>query len=253
MRRCLFALFTLFTFFTVEAVYERPASITPEQWERLKSYLLPENMPVKEVLDKIFSERVTSDYHAFERAGFMYKDRLTRKRLIAKHHKIPDYLIKTYLDVHSLAKPDWMYWKHRIDGARKVQKTIDKRGYQHIMKVPGKWLYPLPAKPASKEAYPITCILVVEDMHVYHDKRNKEKYRELMNKERMDALYTVLKENKMWDSIHIFNIPFSNDGKIAFIDTEIFNSNSRPVRFSRMTKFMPPKLQGYWKHISKGK
>jgi len=252
MRRLLFAFMLFVCFSTVEA-YTKPSSIEEKDWEKLQPYLLPEDHPAKSALDKIFQTRVLNSYKSFNEAGFFYHERFNRTMIVAKHPKLKGYLIKTYLDVHGTKSPDWFIWKRRIVGAKQIQATLDKHNYNHIMKVPKKWIYFLPPEPAATGPHPVSCFLVVEDMYILDSKDNKKKYRTAMNKERLDALYTVLEENQLWDSTLIFNIPFSKDGKIAFIDTERFNSTNHKMRYGRLTSKFPPNMQSHWTKLIKHK
>src|SRR5205085_2684107 len=70
-------------------------------------------------------------------------------------------------------------------------------------------------------------ILVVEDMHLLSSSENADAYVLDMNKAKLNALYIMLTENLLIDSIFIDNIPFCKDGKIAFIDTEHFNNRTK--------------------------
>ena len=251
-RRLIILLLCILANFSLGYGYQRPEAISEKDWKSIQPYLLPEDSPAKPILDKIFGKtRVTTNISSFRDAGFIFEERQGRKRLIAKHPKLKGYFVKTYLDMHDLREKDWNIWKHRIDGAKQIQTCIDTHGYNHIMKVPKKWLYPLPEKPAGKGPSIKTCVLVAEDMHILDNKKNKKKYKTAIDKERLDALYVVLKKNKLFDSIHIFNIPFSKDGKIAFIDTEHFNVTHRPVVYKRMTKRFPSDLQDYWLKITR--
>lgn len=232
--------------------YEKPNGVSHGVWQHVQGYLLPHDHPIKPALDEMFgSMRVLNNRASYMAAGFNYRERNRRRRLISKNPKLPGYLIKTYLDVHPLGKEDGLIWKHRIDGARQVQACIDHHKFNHIMKVPKKWLYPLPNKPAATGPYPKGFILVVEDMEILSHNANNEKYRTELTVEQMCAIYVVLKQNLLWDSIFPFNIPFCKDGKIAFIDTEFFNDDNHPLRLERMTEYFPPHLHSKWKRLIK--
>ena len=260
MRKLFVCLLTLFTFFGLVSplaaaqTYQKPDATSDGVWQKVQGDLLPLDHPIKPALDKLFgSSRVLTNRVTYMAAGFTYHERTRRRRLISKNPYLTGYLIKTYLDIHPVNKEDGLIWQHRIEGAKQIQACIDKHGYNHIMKVPKKWLYPLPNRPKATGPYPKGFILVVEDMDILSHSANNEKYKTKLTLEQMNAIYVVLKENLLWDSIFVFNIPFSKDGKIAFIDTEFFNSTSHPLRLERMTKYFPSHLKAKWEKLIKTK
>lgn len=233
--------------------YVRPKWVSANTWELLKPDLLPLDHPLKPTLDKIFkASRVTESKASFIGAGFIFHDRNGRRRVIARHAKLQGYLVKTYLDTHKTTVEDGLIWLNRIKGARQFQACIEKHHFNHIMKVPKKWLYPLPAN-ASRAPYPKGYALIVEDMGILGHTANYRKYETEITKEQLRAIYIMLSENKAFDCIHIFNIPFCQDGKIAFIDTEGLNSVTHPVNYWKMTDKIPHHLRSYWEDLYTGK
>lgn len=232
--------------------YVKPDWVSHGVWEHLQPHLLPMDHPLKPTLDKIFrSARVTENKATFMGAGFLFHDRIGRRRVIARHPKMVGYLIKTYLDTHRTSVEDGLVWLNRIKGAKQFQDCIDRHGYNHLMKVPRKWLYPIPGR-RSRSPYPKGYALIVEDANTLSHSANYQKYATEVTKEQLHAIYVMLTENKAFDCIHIFNIPFCKDGKIAFIDTEGLNME-RPISFWKMTDKIPHHLRPYWENLYKGR
>lgn len=225
--------------------------IDEQTWKTAAPHIIPDEHPAKRTLDKIFEKsRAIASEEAMLKAGFQILPMIDKRKIVAMHPALSGYLVKTYLDCHHLARSDWKIWLHRVVGAKSVQACLDRHDFNDIMKVPQKWLYPLPAKPKPDldPGLRREFMLVVEDMHPLKEIKNKQKYKRI-TREQLDALYTVLKENLLHDSIYIHNIPFCKDGKIAFLDLEHHNSTSRRVRYERLTKNFSKELQGYWEQL----
>jgi hypothetical protein len=232
--------------------YRRGPFITEKAWTEVQPYLLPLDHPAKPILDRIFSKkRATSSHLMMKKAGFSVKQpRGNRRVTVAKHPKIKGYLIKTYLDSQNVDQKEWEIWIHRIKGANKIQTSIESHGYCAFMKTPKKWIYPLPPISLEKEGpFRQNFILFVENMHILSNEANKLKYYQALTKEKLEALYVILKENLLIDSIYLDNIPFCKDGKIAFIDTEHYLTKERPLKLHRLTKYFSPLMQNHWNQI----
>lgn len=237
------------------AAYARSPYISEEAWREVQEYLLPVDHPIKPALDRIFREsRVTASHEAMEDADFSFDiPRGDRRLTAAKHSKLKGYLVKTFLDTQNTANEEWKIWIHRIKGAKIIQESIEKHGFEHLLKVPKKWIYPLPADPSPAPGTPYrqNFVMIVEDMHILNVVKSKDKFMKALDKEFMDALYVVIKENLLIDSIYIDNIPFCSDGKIAFIDTEHYRTDIKPLKLHRMTKYFSPIMQEYWIKVMK--
>lgn len=228
--------------------------VTPDVWERVKPYLLPENSPVKPKLDRIFTKtRVTLTSETFKKAGFK-RNRIGRfSRIMASAHPdLQGYFVKVFADTELYIPCDWAKWIHRIEGAKSLQRFINKRKYGHTFKVPKKWIYPLPADPSpprSDKYLRKNFILIAEDMQIYDFEKNNKYYKKKMTKEILDLIYIALQEEGLWDSVYSFNIPFcKNDkGKLAFIDTEYHHK--WPVPFSKFTKWFSKDMGKYWEKL----
>ena len=184
-----------------------------------------------------------------QKAGFTFSlPRDPRKIICAKHPKLKKYLIKTYID-EQLNENEWEGWIQRIKGAQQIQKSIDKHHFNKIMKTPKKWIYPLPINsdlPANRPYKKKFFLLLVEDMQILSSERNAQSYVLDITKTKLDALYAMLTENLLIDSIYIDNIPFCKDGKIGFIDTEHYNVTHSRLKLERLTKRFTTPMAHHW-------
>lgn len=226
--------------------YVRNPYVSDEVWEKMKPFFLPESMPEKDILDKIFSKRrVLASTKEMGKAGFVIITDPKHKIIVAKHYKLKGYLFKVYLD--PVETTDWIWWKKRIEGINVIQASINKHGYQSIMKTPKKWVYPVPAEPSPPAgAHRSNFILVVEQMDILNSDANRKAYKKKMTKEKLHALYTVIMENKLIDSIYCDNTPFCSDGKLAFIDTEHSLDTTQPVAVWIIGNYLSKELNKYW-------
>lgn len=221
-----------------------------EVWQAVEPYFLPEDHPIKPVLDGIFhSPEVTHNQKNLRKAGFEHTTpgRYT-KTIVATHPKLKGYLVKMYTDVQ-VGIEDWSHWKHRVEGANLVRDAIAAHGYEHLMTVPRKWIYPLPSQFAPPpRTQRKQFVLIVEDMQLVSDKINEKKWKSpSLPKSTLDATYILLTELGLWDSVYIFNIPFTKDNKIAFIDTEFYHG--WPVHLSRTKQYLSKGNRQYWEGL----
>lgn len=228
--------------------YVKSPYVTHEIWERVKPYLLPSNHPVKARLDKLFSKsRITLNQDTVAAAGF---DRSTVRtyshNIVSKHPALKGYLVKFFTDEQDLE--DYTPLICRIEGANCVKAIIEERGYQKMFKVPNKWIYPLPEEPSPPAGYyRKNFILVVEDMYIYRKSKNTRRWKENMTPRRADAMYVILQLAGLNDSIYPFNLPFCEDGKQAFIDTE--HHHTWPVHFDLMLPYFSSEMEQYWRIV----
>jgi hypothetical protein len=230
--------------------YERNPFVDEETWNTLSPYFLPENSPLKAELDEIFGKRrVLSSRKSMIKSGFTLISRSTDKVVVARHLYLKGYLIKAYLD--DMEAPDWYWFKKRIDGVRTIQEKINLCGYQRIMKTPKKWIYPLPAYPTPLIGAPYhkNFILVVEELDILDKKHNLKAYKNKMTPQLLDALYIMLADLNLIDSIYADNTPFCKDGKLAFIDTEHSLDTTRPVPLTTVAKYLSPEMYAYWEQL----
>lgn len=236
--------------FIPEYNYERSPYVTEESWKFLQTYLLPSNHPIKPKLDKIFkASRVTQSTQSVKDAGFTrHIARNYSFAVVSPHPELKGYLVKMFLDNQSNT-PDFEQWVERIDGANYVKASIKAHGYEKLFKVPNKWIYPLPLEPSpSPGSYRKNFILVVEDMKIYRGRKTTKRWQgNQMTMKRADAFFVILQDVGLKDSIYPFNVPFCEDGKQAFIDTE--HHHKWPICFNLTTPYFNPMMQEYWLHL----
>jgi hypothetical protein len=228
--------------------YTKPAGVPDEIWAQVVPYLLPESHPVKPKLDKLFSKkRFTQDFGTLFEGGFQFKGREKKDQiLVAKHPKLKGIVIKLYTDEQE-GLPDWTMWIKRINGAALIRQEIDLLDVGSYFKVPGKWIYPLPDEPLGIYPNPKHFVLIVENMHVKSARANEEMWLSpyIMDEARMRALYLILQQVGLYDSVYIDNIPFCSDTRQAFIDTEHYLR--WPVPLDRLYKRLPKETRHLWR------
>lgn len=242
-------LFLFFSFIFISASllgYEKNPYVDPAVWDALSPHFLPERHPVKPLLDKIFAKkRVVKSVQTVKEAGFKFVRSPTSKRIqVVKHPKLKGYLLKFYIDEQPI-EGTWVDFAKRIEGAIRIEQAIRNHGYQHLFKVPKKWIYPLPS---GLSHFPgmirKNFVMVVEDMKVLKKRKNTFFWRSIaLNEERMAAIYVLLQEQGLFDSVYPDNIPFCKDGKQAFVDTQHFQR--WPVPFDKLILFVRPEMQIY--------
>ncbi len=226
-----------------------PDSIDSASWQIAKEFLLPDSHPMKAKLDVIFSKaRATTSVETLKAAGFKCLPlRKWDNVMVAWHSKLKGHLVKFYLD-DQIGIPDLETLIKRIYGAEKIRTAINEFGYQKMFKVPRKWLYPLPDLPASLPGLQRKkFILVEEDMSLYSSYDNEQLWKNSVNKKTLAALFHLLESLGLTDSVYITNIPFSTDGRLAFIDTEHYSK--WPVEHSKLLRFLSKKKQKYWNEL----
>lgn len=213
--------------------------------KKITPYLLPENHPIKPVLDAIFlTSRATKDIENFTLAGFITRVYAHNSYLhVAEHPSISGYLLKIYLDSETKKKngnQGWELLTNRCEGAKNVRKLIQKKGFKHFV-VPDKWLYPLPARPeAGVIRHPV--ILLVTDMEITTLTECERAWKTRATKELLDELFCILSHG--YASAHLIsNVAYTKQGKFAFIDTEY---PKRKIDYGMARPFLSKEMQEYW-------
>jgi hypothetical protein len=148
---------------------------------------------------------------AWRASGFDVFDRTDLgKIMVARHASAPGYLFKQYSRESS--KDAHENYPRRIEGARRVRELIAARGLRGVV-APEKWLHALPSE-FGRSAH----VLIVEELALMDHDATKDAYGDI-SKDTLRDLCVVLHAFKGLDSI-AKNLPFTTDGRIAFIDTE---------------------------------
>lgn len=210
-------------------------------------YFLTEEHPIAGALHQIFSSsRVLGSLQAMEDAGFISPEKRPKGIVIGVHPKLKGYLVKMYLDTSRIDA--YAQWIKRIEGALLVRQTIERYGLQDVLRVPKKWIYVLPTSGVTLHQ----SILVVEDMKLVKHSENEHLYKTAITEKHLDALFKVLVECKLTDSVLIDNIPFTKQKKIAIVDTEIAGRGLRVwLRLPRLEKYLSTEMQRYWRMLTR--
>lgn len=226
--------------------------ITPDVWDQVEPYLLPPNHPIKKNLDLLFSKsRITSDEASILNAGFEYPSQHGSNVQAVKHPLLKGYFIKMYCDIDGY-HDEWRKLLWRIDGANQLREGIEALGYQKLMKVPRKWIYPLPEEPSPAPhqlEHRRNFILIAEDMETVGRRRNFQYWKSKPTIRLLRALSVIVTEFGLKDSCHIDNIPWCKDRKIAFVDTE--KHHSWPVRYQQLNECLSEQKSSCWKKLYK--
>ena len=224
-----------------------------EQMSIDKTYLLPEEHPIKSELDQLFStSRVIFNLRTLRAVGFETSGpRKFTKIIIATHPQFPHYLFKLFLDVQRYEKSLSIYESlvQRVQGAQLIHEEIKKNQWEHLFKVPNKWIYVLPCTPETPSEFEQKRFLLVEDnMQIHPDKVNESIWKsDNLSPEFLYSLFQLLTITGYRD-VKPANIPFSLDGKAAFVDTQTVLSE---VRYSKMTPYLSSRNQKFWKNLIK--
>ena len=247
--------FLLILFAHTLGAYEKPHGLDEEFWNVSQDYLFPENHQLFNKLDTIFRKRrVTLSLDSLDKSGFTHiKQQPFTKMTTAVHKKLPGLFFKIYLDPQKpyKGKPEYEHWQSRIHGSQIIKKMIVKNGWEDIFTVPKKWMFPLPLKPEAPSPFKgVSFILVEEDMNLVSFKKNLRMWKSpLITTEVLDRLFILLTTLGLADCITPKNLPFSQDGKIAFIDTQ--TSMQFPVNPKRLSKYLSDDMQVYWNKLLK--
>lgn len=221
--------------------------------ESTSPYLMQSEHPAKPILDKIFSNsRAILNVKSMIEAGFVdpYPRKFTRL-IVTKHPSLQGFIIKTYLDAQRYHKnqPEHHHWILRIQGAQAIFNFIEERGWHEHFKVPNQWIYSLPENPSPPEEFLAKqYILIEEDMQLYPDKDNKALWAsDYVSPELLNQLYDLLNDLGLHDCVSIDNIPFSVDGRIAFVDTQTFYE--WPLDYDKLGARLSKEMQHYWKQL----
>jgi hypothetical protein len=256
MRNLIFVPLLTATFiFSLSAETQKPEHIPMSIWEAVTPYLIPEDHPMKNSLDEIFSakRRVVHSSDTLKKAGFKNtRPGKWTSTIVAKHPKLTGYLVKMYTDDQK-NKIDWAKFLDRVRGSKAVQEAVDAHDWHDLFKVPQKWIYLIPENPAPPAGRPRkNFILLVEDMDLISKKANLRKWeRSDLPKKFLNAVFILLKEVGLRDSVYAFNLPFSTDGRIAFVDTEYYHM--WPVHYRSLLQYLSQGNREYWKQIINNK
>lgn len=177
--------------------------------------------PFVPVLEDLLTDpEMFSSLDTFRAAGFHLVDHAETKIMTGSHRRLRGYLIKKYSNARSGEKQVRNYM-HRIEGARLLRSFIAEHGFQHVV-APQKFLYEL--APAFPERY----LVIAEELDLV-SRDDTERAYENLDEEQAGELAVILYYFRGLNSTAA-NLPFTEDGKIAFIDTERWHRDNELLR-----------------------
>jgi hypothetical protein len=214
-----------------------------------KEHILPANHPGKRALDAIFlSSRATKDEESFQASGFTTLFKKERSFIrVARHPSLPGYLVKVYLDSEQRQKRNragWEWLLRRCEGAKKIRRIIEQNKIKHFQ-APGKWLYPLSARPNST-SLDQPFVLLVRDMDLVSKEENESAWKSLITREHLNELYLII-TRAGGSSYRPDNIWLTKRGKFAFIDTEYSTQN---FDYKSISSYLSPEMRNYWVNLT---
>lgn len=226
----------------------KPSVMNEEEWALVKPYLLPYDSDLRKKLDLIFSDEHviknerTLQMNHFTIASWKGKNNI----LVAKNSNVKNYVFKLFLDSQGVPH-EWYHYIKRIEGSLAIGKMIASKGFEASFKVPKKCLYLLPKAQTKREGS--LFILVAEKIQLKSAEENRKKWKSSkLNETFLKQVYTLINELGLIDSVYIDNIPFSKDGKVAFVDTEHYNVF--PVNFKKLEHYLHPTKKKIWAEMS---
>lgn len=231
------------------------AALSSSDTQAIRPYELPSGHLVRAHLDKLFKKsRFIKNIETLDRAGFTFPGpRKHTGLIVAKHAKTPGYIYKIYTDVQEFYKrePEYRLWLLRIEGATRIRNYVDRHQWNDHFKVPQKWIYIIPKGTARADGYyEKQTILVEEDMGLLSEKKNLQVWKgDSISKTLLEQVYHIITDLGLRDCAKPDNIPFSLDGRIAFIDTQTFDEP--PIPYQRLTHYLNKSNQKYWKSLTK--
>jgi hypothetical protein len=151
---------------------------------------------------------------AWGEAGFQVFNRANNgKIMVARHPSVHGLLFKKYGDDVE-QKDQLRNFERRVEGASRLRAFVDSRRLSRVV-VPRKWIFELPRAVSRRDK---SHVLVVEQLDLLGDEQTKAAY-ERIELDVLRELCTVLFHFRGMDS-NGKNLPFTTDGRIAFIDTE---------------------------------
>ena len=211
-----------------------------------------DTLPPEIDLDSLFQRKSIFDsIDDLEEAGFQIVRASTKNRVtVFSHASLPGYLFKKFLrDVKHPYKKQIASYKKRVRGAHALKAHVEALNIDSIV-VPRKWLCELPRRFRSdgKRQY----VVIVE------------KY-DLLTRDKTNQLYRTIPKDTIRDLCTIFyafkrvdfaarNMPFTPEGKIAFIDTGYLmriteGSSFRRKSYKKNVEKLFPHQQRYAKSL----
>lgn len=168
-------------------------------------------LPIYALLPELFKDsRMFDSYEAFNSAGFHLVEHAEHKIMSGSHKLVRGYLFKKYNNDRD-GKEQISNYMHRIEGSKLLRNFISEQDFSRVA-APRKWLYELPS--CFSEPY----LLVAEKLKLVSEDKTLRNY-DRIGRRQTRELATILYYFRGLNST-VSNLPFTEDGKIAFVDTE---------------------------------
>lgn len=169
------------------------------------------SLPIFAQLASLFrNKKMFDSYSKFENEGFKLVAHAEHKAMAGTHKSTPGYIFKKYSN-DKPGKKQLLNYLRRVEGARILRTFIAEHGLSRVI-APKKWLYELPS------SFPERYLVVAEKLDLRDEKSTLSAY-DRISKEQTRELATILYYFRGMNST-AKNLPYTDDGKIAFIDTE---------------------------------
>lgn len=176
-------------------------------------------------------------------AGFEIVRASDNKICVASHESADGYLFKKYVasGKRDDLKDQLDNYQTRIEGADRLRDLIGRERLRNVV-VPRKWLRELPSDFGSRKQP--SHVLVVERLDVLGADESERRYGRI-DEGTLRDLCVALHSFRGLDSTSK-NVPFTADGRIAFIDTEHWDRHS-----DRTKSYQRRFLKYLGEHLSK--
>ena len=190
-----------------------------------------DTLPPEVNLDSLFHKKSLFDsLKKLREAGFQIVRPTEEGRVtVFGHASVPRYLFKKFLrDSPHSHKKQLNSYESRVGGARAIKAHLDALSIHNII-VPRKWLCKLPSRFRShgKSEY----IVVVDKCNLIERDDTIERYRTI-SRDMLRDLCTIFFTFKRVD-FSSKNLPFTTQGKIAYIDTGYVKRIAEDMTFRR--------------------
>ena len=197
-------------------------------------------LPPEIDLDSLFHGKSLFDsIETLEEAGFQIVRGSTKGRVaVFGHRSLPGYLFKKFLrDANRPYKKQLASYETRVGGAHALKAHLDGLSIDSIV-VPRKWLCELPRRFRHDGRHQY--VVVVDKYDLLERDETKQRYRAIP-RDTIRDLCTIFFTFKRVD-FAVRNMPFTPQGKIAFIDTGYM---------SRITEGSSFRRKNYKKYVEK--
>lgn len=234
---------TLYCYARLAAV-EIPRNLSDHSIQKkLQPYFLPQDHPTYPTLSALFStHRVTANATSLAKSSFTYWGPQQASGIyILMHDALPNYLIKAYLDNSLIdTPPPWKRLLQRCISAKILRTFIKNNQIRHFV-VPHKWLYPLPLPTLTGQ--PV--VLIADKMAITSHNQTALAWKTLITTEHLDELYLILKAG--YGSAYVIaNVPYTENGVFAFIDTE---HPKRKLKLEQVSPYLNGSMRAYWEAL----